>query len=74
MQSEGLENVPDHSGMIFATNPLSFIDSVVLTHSCRRKVTLLGKAECVTMPVARRLFPVADGRDGRCLPRWHPVS
>jgi len=33
----------------------------VLMHSCRRKVTLLGKAECVTMTVARRLFRSRTG-------------
>lgn len=56
---EGLENVPDHGGVIFAANHLSFIDSVLLMYSCRRQVTFLGKAEYLTMPATRRLFPAA---------------
>ena len=73
VQREGLENVPDHGGVIFAANHLSFIDSVVLMYSCRRQVTFLGKAEYVTMPATRRLFPAAGmipvDRSGRGVAR-----
>ncbi|MEQ8843021.1 MAG: lysophospholipid acyltransferase family protein [Acidimicrobiales bacterium] len=56
---QGLANVPTHGGVIFAANHLSFIDSVLLMYSCRRQVTFLGKAEYLTMPATRRLFPAA---------------
>ena len=59
VRREGLENVPDHGGVIFAANHLSFIDSVLLMYSCRRRATFLGKAEYLTMRATRRLFPAA---------------
>jgi len=59
VEREGLENVPEHGGVIFAANHLSFIDSVLLMYSCRRQATFLGKAEYLTMPATRRLFPAA---------------
>lgn len=59
VEREGLENVPDHGGVIFAANHLSFIDSVLLMYSGRRRVTFLGKVEYLSMPATRRLFPAA---------------
>ena len=59
VRRKGLENVPTHGGVILAANHLSFIDSVVLMYSGRRRVTFLGKAEYLDSVVTRRLFPAA---------------
>jgi 1-acyl-sn-glycerol-3-phosphate acyltransferase len=42
---EGLENVPDHGPVIFASNHLSFIDSVIIPLIAPRPVAFLAKAE-----------------------------
>lgn len=45
LQAEGLENVPDTTPVILASNHLSFIDSIVLPLSVPRPVYYLGKAD-----------------------------
>jgi len=46
----GAENVPREGGVIFASNHLSFIDSVFLPLMVRRRIRFLAKSEYFTMP------------------------
>lgn len=68
---EGAENVPDHGGVLLASNHLSFLDSVLLMYALPRRVTFLGKAEYMTSPATRVLFPRAGmipvDRSGRSI-------
>ncbi len=56
---ENAEIVPDEGGVIFAANHLSFIDSMLLMYSVRRKVSFLGKSEYLDHPVTRAVFPAS---------------
>ena len=56
---EGAEAVPASGPVILAPNHLSFLDSMVLMYELPRQVTFLGKAEYLSHPVTRRLFPAA---------------
>ncbi len=44
----GLENVPAHGGVIFASNHLSFSDSIFLPLVVERRITFLAKADYFT--------------------------
>jgi 1-acyl-sn-glycerol-3-phosphate acyltransferase len=60
----GLENIPQHGGVILASNHLSFIDSIILPLIVDRRVSFLAKSEYFTqkgikgwpstVPAARR--------------------
>lgn len=71
IQIEDADNVPGEGPVILAANHLSFLDSLLLMYSLPRPVTFLGKAEYLTGPVTRRLFPAAGmipvDRSGRGL-------
>ena len=45
---EGLEHVPDEGGAIFASNHLSFSDSIFLPLVVKRRITFLAKADYFT--------------------------
>ena len=67
---EGEKNIPETGGAIFASNHLSFSDSVFLPLAVPRRVTFLAKAELWKVPVlkqvleATRMIPVERTRDG----------
>src|SRR5699024_2680432 len=45
---EGIEHVPDEGGAIFASNHLSFSDSIFLPLMIERRVTFLAKSDYFT--------------------------
>jgi 1-acyl-sn-glycerol-3-phosphate acyltransferase len=45
VRRQGLENIPRHGPVILASNHQSFIDSIFLPFSVRRRVTFVAKAE-----------------------------
>jgi carboxylesterase len=60
LQIEGLENIPETGGVIFASNHQSWDDVQVIGGTCTRRLRFLAKAEFQTWPVLRQLIRLTD--------------
>ncbi len=60
LSAEGLGNVPETGGVLFASNHQSWNDVQVIGASCPRRVRFLAKSEFENFPVLRHLIALSD--------------
>lgn len=60
LKAEGLDNVPEQGGVIFACNHQSWDDVQVVGATCPRRLRFLAKSEFETWPVLRHLIRLTD--------------
>lgn len=60
LRAEGLENVPNNGGLLFAPNHQSWNDVQVIGATCPRRLRFLAKSEFETWPILRHLIALSD--------------
>ncbi|MDX9999978.1 MAG: alpha/beta fold hydrolase [Polyangia bacterium] len=60
LEVEGLENVPEEGGVLFASNHQSWDDVQVIGATCPRRLRFIAKSEFETWPVLRHLIRLTD--------------